>query len=403
MVTGTKFVIVPTVLPNDAPDKSVTFMSSDPTIATVDENGVVSALVGGECQIVVTTNESGLKATCTIKVKEYVESIKISGNPKNLNVNNSVNLKVTVGKETASNKAVVWRSSNTSIATVDQSGKVTGVKPGNVVITATAADGGGVSDSVVIRVINPVTSISLSKSKITVYVGDTYNLQATITPPNASIKNLVWTSDDESVAKVYSDGDVVGVTPGRTVVHATSTDGNEVVANCTVIVKEIIKASSISVNSSEITMLKGKTRQLTARLYPTNTNEHVKWVSSDTSIVTVDANGNIITVGAGTCEVTAYSSSGTVQDTCIIHSMAMHYTDIKIEQYDTFNLYVDGAPRKVSWRTSNPRIASVTQNGVVTGRMPGECTITATIDGKTVSCFVKIYAVDPGKFINRRK
>ena len=124
MVTGTKFVIVPTVLPNDAPDKSVTFMSSDPTIATVDENGVVSALVGGECQIVVTTNESGLKATCTIKVKEYVESIKISGNPKNLNVNNSVNLKVTVGKETASNKAVGWRSSNTSIATVDQSGKV---------------------------------------------------------------------------------------------------------------------------------------------------------------------------------------------------------------------------------------------------------------------------------------
>lgn len=403
MVTGTKFVIVPTVLPNDAPDKSVTFMSSDPTIATVDENGVVSALVGGECQIVVTTNESGLKATCTIKVKEYVESIKISGNPKNLNVNNSVNLKVIVGKETASNKAVVWRSSNTSIATVDQSGKVTGVKPGNVVITATAADGGGVSDSVVIRVINPVTSISLSKSKITVYVGDTYNLQATITPPNASIKNLVWTSDDESVAKVYSDGDVVGVTPGRTVVHATSTDGNEVVANCTVIVKEIIKASSISVNSSEITMLKGKTRQLTARLYPTNTNEHVKWVSSDTSIVTVDAYGNIITVGAGTCEVTAYSSSGTVQDTCIIHSMAMHYTDIRIEQYDTFNLYVDGAPSAVSWRTSNPRIATIDSNGLVTGRMPGECVISATVEGKTVTCYVKVMAVDPGKFINRKK
>ena len=81
----------------------------------------------------------------------------------------------------------------------------------------------------------------------------------------------------------------------------------------------------------------------------------------------------------------------------------MSHTDLKLEQYDTFNLYVDGAPRKVSWRTSNPRIASVTQNGVVTGRMPGECTITATIDGKTVSCFVKIYAVDPGKFINRRK
>lgn len=401
MVAGTKFVVVPTVLPNDAPDKSVTFMSSDPEIATVDENGVVTALVGGTCEIVVTTNESGIKATCTINVKEYVESIEITGSPERLNVNDSVTLGVTVETETASNKAVVWRSSNSAVATVDQGGKVTGVSAGNVVITATAADGGGVSDSVVIRVINPVTSVSFDKSKITMYVGDTVNIKATVNPSSATIRELVWTSDDESIARVYSDGDVVGVAPGRTVVHATSTDGNEVVASCTVIVKEIVNATSISVNSSEITMLKGKTRRLTARLYPTNTNETVKWVSSDTSIVTVDDNGNIVTVGAGTCEVMAYSSAGTVQDTCIIHSMAMHFTDIKLEQYDTFNLYVDGAPSAVSWRTSNPRIASVTQNGVVTGRMPGECVITATVEGKTVTCYVKVMAVDPGKFINR--
>ena len=127
----------------------------------------------------------------------------------------------------------------------------------------------------------------------------------------------------------------------------------------------------------------------------------MKWLSTDTSIVQVDENGNIITVGAGTCEVIAYSSAGTVEDSCIIHSVAMHFTDIRIEQYDTFNLYVDGNPEAVSWRTSNPRIATVTQNGVVTGRMPGECVITATVQGKTVTCYVKVMAVDPGKFINR--
>ncbi len=401
MVAGTKFVVVPTVIPNDAPDKSVTFISSDPEVATVDENGIVNALVGGSCEILVTTNESNIKATCTINVKEYVESIEITGSPERLNVNDSVTLGVNVETDTASNKNVIWRSSNPAAATVDQSGKVSGISAGNVVITATAADGGGVTDSVVIKVINPVTSITFDKSKISMYVGDTVNINATVNPSYATIKDLVWTSDDESVAKVYSDGDVVGVAPGRTVVHATSTDGNEVVANCTVIVKEIVKATSISVNSSEITMLKGKTRQLTARLYPTNTNESVKWVSSDTSVVTVDSNGNIITVGAGTCQVTAYSSAGTVQDSCTIHSIAMFCTDLTLEQYDTFNLYVDGAPSAVSWRTSNPRIASVTQNGVVTGRMPGECVVTATVDGKTVTCYVKIMAVDPGKFINR--
>lgn len=400
MVAGTKFVLLPTVLPIDAPNKDVTFVSSDPTVATVDENGVVTALVGGTCEIIVTTVESNLKATCTISVKEYVESIEISGNPERLNVGESVTLVATVGTETASNKAVIWTSSNPTIATVDQNGKVTGHTPGNVVITATAADGGGVSDSVIIKVINPVTSITLDKSKITMYVGDTVNIQATVNPANATIKELEWYSDDDNIAKVYSDGDVVGIAPGRTVVYAKSTDGNEVVARCTVIVKEIIKASSVSINSSEVTMLKGKTRRLTARLYPTNTNEHVNWLSTDTSIVQVDDKGNIITVGAGTCEVIAYSSAGTVQDSCIIHSVAMHFTDIRIEQYDTFNLYVDGNPAAVSWRTSNPRIATVTQNGVVTGRMPGECVITATVNGKTVTCYVKVMAVDPGKFIN---
>ncbi|MCM1307847.1 MAG: Ig-like domain-containing protein [Butyrivibrio sp.] len=401
MVAGTKFVVLPTVLPIDAPNKDVTFISSDPEVATVDENGVVTALVGGTCEIIVTTVESNLKATCTISVKEYVESIEISGNPERLNVGDSVTLVATVGTDTASNKTVLWTSSNPNIATVDQNGKVTGHSPGNVVITATAADGGGVSDSVIIKVINPVTSITFDKSKITMYVGDTVNIQATVNPANATIKELEWYSDDESIAKVYSDGDVVGIAPGRTVVYAKSTDGNEVVARCTVIVKEIIRASSVSINSTEVTMLKGKTRKLIARLYPTNTNEHVNWLSTDTSIVQVDANGNIVTVGAGTCEVIAYSSAGTVEDSCIIHSVAMHFTDIRIEQYDTFNLYVDGNPEAVSWRTSNPRIATVTQNGVVTGRMPGECVITATVQGKTVTCYVKVMAVDPGKFINR--
>lgn len=400
MVAGTKFVIVPTVLPLDAPNKNVTFLSSDPSVATVDENGIVTALVGGTCEIVVTTVESNLKATCTIVVKEFVESVKISGNPDLLNVGDSVELSVEVLTQTASNRAVYWTTSNSAIAIVDQNGKVKGVAPGNVVITATAADGSGVSDSVVIRVIEAVTSISLSESKITIYVGETYNLKATINPPNASIKEIEWSSDNEAIAKAYYDGDVVGVSPGRTVVYAKSTDGNDVVARCTVIVKDIVRATSISVNSSEITMLKGKTRKLTARLYPTNSNETVKWVSSDTSIVTVDQYGNIITVGAGHCEVTAYSSAGSVEDTCIIHSLAMSCVDLKLEQYDTFNLFVDGAPSGISWRSSNPRIASVDQNGVVTGRMPGECRITATVEDKTVTCYVKVMAVDPGKFIN---
>lgn len=400
IVKGTKFVIVPTVLPADAINKNVTYLSSDPEVASVDENGVVTALKGGTAEIVVTTVESSVKAVCTIVVREYVTSVKIEGSKDILNVGAELKLKLVVMAESATNKKVIWSSSNTSIATVDQTGKVTGLTPGYVVITAIAADGSGASDSVVIRVINPVTSITLSETKITIYVGDTHNIQAKINPENASIKGIVWTSDDENVAKVYPDGDVVGISPGRIMVHATSTDTNDIVASCTVIVKPIIKASSISINSSEIIMLKGKTRQLTARMYPINSNEWVNWLSTDTSVVQVDDKGNIITVGAGQCEVIAYSSEGTVQDSCIIYSMAMSNTSLRLEQYDTFNLYVDGAPENPSWRTTNPRVATVSATGVVTGRMPGECVITGTVDGKTVSCHVRILAVPSDKFIN---
>ena len=400
IMTGTKFVIVPTVLPIDTPEKGVTYVSSDPKVASVDENGVVTGMTGGICEIIVTTVESELKATCTIYVREYVSSISISGSKDIINVKEKLQLNAELQTESASNKNIVWSSSNTGVAVVSQDGTVVGVAPGTVVITALAADGSGISDSVVIRVINPVTEIQLSENKITIYVGDTHNVVAKIVPENATIKGIEWTSDNEEVAKVYSDGDIVGIAPGRTIVHAKSTDTNNIVAHCTVIVKPIINASSISINSSEIVMLKGKTRKLTARLYPTNSNETIKWLSTDTSIVQVDGNGNIITVGAGVCEVVAYSTSGTVQDSCKIYSIAMSHTDIRMEQYDTFNLYVDGAPSAVSWRTSNPRIATVTQGGFVTGRMPGECIITATVEGKTVSCFVKIFAIDPGKFIN---
>ncbi len=400
LVKDSKFVIIPTVLPNDAPDKSVTYLSSDPDVAMVDENGIVTALKGGTAHILVTTNESHLTKSCTIVVEEFVESVEITGAKELLNVGDDMELGVIVLTDTASNKEVIWSTSDKKIATVDKNGRVHGVKAGKVVITAVAADGSGASDSVVIRVINPVKEIKLSEKKITIYVGDTFNVVATVLPDEASIKELRWESDDPTIAMAYQDGDIVGMAPGRTVVRVHSTDGNDVQAQLTVIVKPIVLASNIMLNSGEITMLKGKTRSLVARIYPFNTNETINWMSSDTSIVQVDPNGNIVTVGAGTADVIAYSSRGTVQSKCTVHSIAMHTTSLAMEQYDTYNLYVDGAVKNVSWRTSNPRVATVTQDGVVIGRMPGECTITATTDNKTVTCYVRIYPVDPDKFIH---
>ncbi len=403
MVKGTRFVLVPNVEPATASNKNVTFWSSDTDIATVDEKGVITAVKGGVCEIVVTTEEGSFTQKCVIAVKEYVDTITLSDTNRYLNYGASYTISATVGPESASDKGIIWSSSNESILRVNQYGAITGVGYGTAIVTATAADGSGVSASCIVQVVKPVTNIKLSESKITLYVGDVFHLVSTVEPADASVKKLAWTSSDTSVAKVYDDGDVEAVGVGRCKVYATSTDGNNVVAECTIIVKQIVSASSVTINSHEILMLTGKMRTLTARLYPTNSTETVHWVSSDTSVVVVDSNGQITTVGPGSCQVTAYTTYGTVQDTCTVYSMAISKSSTVLEQYDTFNLYVDGAPSSasVSWRSSNPRIATVTQRGIVTARMPGECTITATVDGKTVTCNVTVRSIDPDKFINK--
>lgn len=401
MVKGTRFVLVPNVEPATASNKNVTFWSSDSDIATVDEKGIITAVKGGVCEIVVTTEEGSFTQKCVIVVKEYVTSVTLAEKNKFLNYGDTYNLTATVGPETASDKKLMWSSSNESILTVNQFGVIKGVGYGTAVVTATAADGSGVSDSCVVQVVRPVKEITLSQSKITLYVGDVFHVDATINPENASVKKLLWTSSDPSVAKVYDDGDIEAVGVGRCKIYATSTDGNNVVAECTVTVKQLINASSLTINSHEILMLTGKMRTLTARLYPNNSTENVRWYSTDTSVVVVDENGQITTVGPGSCEVVAYTTYGTVEDRCTVYSMAMSKSSMTLEQYDTFNLYVDGAPSAASWRSSNPRIATVTQRGIVTARMPGECTISATVDGKTVTCSITVRSIDPGKFINK--
>ena len=390
MWVGSKYAIIPTVLPIDAENKKVTYQSSDATVASVDENGIVTAIKGGSCIIIVTTDEVKLMATVSIDVKEYVSTIALSETNKFMNVGTALNLTATVTRTSATNKNIIWTSSNSNAVTVDANGHLYAQNPGIAVITATASDGSGVSASCVIRSVIPVTSISVEPDTIKLLVGDRQKAYATVYPDNASIKDVTWVSSNEAIATVDGDGEVLAVAVGKVKITAISNDGNTIKASCSVYVSPIIKISSLKINSKEITMLSGKTRQLTARITPTNTTESVSWYSTDTSIVVVDDSGRITTVGPGTADVVVTGGLNNVEATCIIHSLAMSQTSISIEQYDAFDLAVDGAVTAISWRTGNPRIATVTAAGHLVARMAGTTTITATVDGKTLTCVITV-------------
>lgn len=387
---GAKYAIIPTIEPYDAENKNVTYMSSDPTVASVDENGIVTALKGGSCIIEVTTEVNKLTAACAIDVKEYVSSIELSESDKFMNVGSSGTLIAKVGTDTATNKNIVWSSSNNDICYVDQQGNISTGVVGNAVITATAADGSGVSASCIVRVVDPVTGIRIEPDTVRLLVGDSARVSAIITPDNATIKDVVWTSSNESIATVDESGEIFALGTGKCKITATSQDGNNITGTCWVYVTPVVNISSLRINSKEIYMLTGRARQLSVIVRPVNNTDSYEWYSSDTGIVQVDQDGVITTVGPGTAEVFVISKNSSVEATCIVHSLAMSTSNIRLEQYDRYTLDVIGAENKITWRSSNPRVCTVSSSGEVIGRRAGTATVTATVNNKTLTCVVTV-------------
>lgn len=386
--TGEKFVIIPTVEPVDANDKSVTYVSSDPSVATVDANGIVTGVTGGNAIILVTTVERGLVASMKVTVYEFVSNITINNSSKYINHGVTRRLTATVSPKTATNQGVRWSSSNPSIIKVSHNGNITAVGYGTAVITATALDGSGISASVTITSVRPVTGISVNPSSVTIMEGADVDVNVTVTPSNATFKDVDWKSSDSSVAKVDFNGTITGVKAGVCYVTATSTDGNKMQAKVKVTVKPAVPATSVVINSTSITMLPGQTRPLTVRLKPTKSTDGVSWVSGDTSVATVDSKGNVYAKGQGVTSIYCIADSG-IETSCEVIVLALNASQIILEQYDYYNLDVFGATGTISWYTNNARVATVS-GGKVIARSVGTCVITAKVNGKVLYCTVNV-------------
>ena len=184
-------------------------------------------------------NSSTLGNTSTPKMYLFVKSVPVTGieldkTTESVAVGNTVQLNATVAPATATNKTVNWTSSDESKATVDNTGKVTGVAEGEVTITATTADGGYTATCTVTVSVVHVTDVTLDASA-SVAVGGKIQLTPTITPENASNKNVSWSSSAPGIATVDNDGKVTGVAEGEAVITVTTDDGNKTAA-CTVTV-----------------------------------------------------------------------------------------------------------------------------------------------------------------------
>ena len=232
---GTSETLKATINPSDTTDdKALKWTSSNPNIATVDNTGKVTAVGGGTATITV-KSQNGKEASCEVKVTSKIESISLNKSNITLSKGTSETLKATINpNDVTEDKTLSWTSSNTKVATVDNTGKVTAVSGGTATITVKSQNGKEASCEV--KVTSKIESISLNKSNITLSKGTSETLKATINPSDATDdKTLTWKSEDENIAKVDGNGKVTGVGTGTTNITVTTSNGKSATCKVTVV------------------------------------------------------------------------------------------------------------------------------------------------------------------------
>ena len=235
----------------------VKWESSNSEIALV-ENGKVVAVKSGECTITLTVD--GKTATCAVTVtpketkpvKVEPSGVSLSKNSASVYIGDSLTLKATVTPNEAENKNITWTSSDSSIATV-YNGTVTGKASGTATITATTINGKTATCKITVskkpeeppKTVS-TTGISVSKGSVTLYIGESATISATVSPNNATDKNVTWSSSNNSIATV-DNGKIIAVAEGTATITAKASGGQT--ATCTVTVNKKVQAFTWSVIS----------------------------------------------------------------------------------------------------------------------------------------------------------
>lgn len=404
--TTTSKTLSATVLPENATNKKVTWESEDPSIATVDKNGVVKGKKTGTTYIVCTTNNSGKIATCKVTVKKGVlsKSIKLNKSKLTIDDGKSYTLKATFNPTNTTTKTCTWTSSNKKVVTVTSKGVITAVGPGTATITCKTKDTGKTAKcTVTVKKVTP-TSVVLDKSSYQVAYGKTLQLKATVYPTNSSDQSLVWTSSNPKYVKVSSTGKVTGLKAGKTVTITVKTKSGNKVDTCKVYVGEV-DVNGVTLNKTSATLGAGSTLQLKATVSPsTATNQKVKWSSSNTSVAKVSSSGKVTAVGNGTALVSCITVDGEFVAICKITVKTIEVMGVKLDKNslslgigDSYTLKATIVPdnasdQSVIWESTDSSVASVSSTGKVTGVSGGVCRIRAvTKDGSFIAtCIVSV-------------
>lgn len=251
-------------------------------------------------------------------------SIVIDNEPYYCKIGGEGKATATILPQNVATHLLSWSSSDESVLYIDEfSGTFFGLSEGVATITATTTDGSNLQASAIVYVSEndtmtnignnsiAVSGIIFDNSTLTVEVGKQDTITAIVQPDNASVKHLVWSSDNETVATV-ENGIVTGVSAGSATITATASDNSGVTATCAVIVNIPVKATDVTLNQTSLTLTSvGDTVTLIATVSPDSAmDKSVIWTSSNPGVATVDSNGVVTAVANGTATVTVTTADG---------------------------------------------------------------------------------------------
>ena len=409
-VVGDTGKLTITFQPSNTADKSLNFVSEDPTVMTIDKAGNWIATGVGTTTIIVTTS-NGKKTTVkvTVKAKE-IPAESITAEPKELNqiVGDTGKLAITFQPSNTTDKSLNFVSQHPEIMTIDSEGNWVARAEGTTVITVTTSNGKLTHVFVTVKAKNvPAESITVEPKELNQFVVDTGKLAITFQPSNTTDKSLSFVSRNPEIMTVDSNGNWTAVKEGTTIITVTTSNGKTAFVFVTVKAKDV-PAESITAEPKELNQTVGDTGKLAITFQPSNTTDKsLSFVSRNPEIMTVDSNGNWTAVKEGTTIITVTTSNGktafvfvTVKANGIpVESITVEPKELNQLVGDTGKLAITFQPsnatdKSLNFVSNDPSIMTIDSNGNWTAMKEGSTVITVTTsNGKLVTVQVTVKEV----------
>jgi trimeric autotransporter adhesin len=396
-------------------NKPVAWSTSNSTVASVNGAGLVIALAPGTSSI--SAAADGLTGSQAVTVVlAPVATVVVSPVSASLITGGTFQLSATTfdaDNQLLSGRTVTWSSSNTSVASVSSSGLVTAAGTGSATVTATS-EGKTATSAITVSAppAVPVASVSVALAASSLTVGQTTQATATTRDAAGTVltgRGITWSSSNTAVARVNSTGVVLAVGVGSATIQATS-EGVSGSASLTV---SAVPVATVSVSLASSSLTAGQTTQATATLKDaagnTLTGRSIAWSSSNTSIATVNANGQVTTVAAGSANIVATSEGKTGSASLTVTAaapapvatvtVALGSANLNSGQTTQATATLQDAAgnaltgRTITWGSSNTGVATVDANGLVTAVGGGSASITATSEGQAGAATLSVTAV----------